>query len=212
MPFGLFNAPATSDQLMKSILTGLNWKICLNHLDDVIVYGGNFYEALDRLKLVLQHIREAQLKLKASKCCLMHDRVPFGTRVKGSKSIPSILLLCRIGPHLAVWKMLGPSWARHLTTGITSLCSALCRFDQERCQTHMKYCEQAFLSVKKSSVQMPVLAYPTGQGSFVLCRDACDTGMGAVLEQEQEENDRVLQLLLSTHPRRWTQTRGATTL
>ncbi len=62
---------------MELILTGLNWKICLIYLDDVIVYGGNFYEVLDRLKQVWQRIREVHLKLKPSKCCLMHDRVPF---------------------------------------------------------------------------------------------------------------------------------------
>ncbi len=64
-------------QLMKLILTGLNWKICLIYLDDVIVYGGNFYEGLDTLKQLWQCIREAHLKLKPSKCCLMCNRVPF---------------------------------------------------------------------------------------------------------------------------------------
>ncbi len=47
------------------------------YLDDVIVYGGNFYGALDILKQVWQCIREVHLKLKLSKCCLMRDRVPF---------------------------------------------------------------------------------------------------------------------------------------
>ncbi len=53
---------------MELVLTGLNWKICLIYPDNVIVYGG---------KLVWQRNREAHLKLKPSRCCLMHDRVPF---------------------------------------------------------------------------------------------------------------------------------------
>ncbi len=77
MPFGLCNAPATFERLMELVLSGLNWKMCLIYLEDVIVYGGNFYDLLDRLKTVWQRIREANLKLKPSKCCLMHDRVPF---------------------------------------------------------------------------------------------------------------------------------------
>ncbi len=77
MPFGLCNAPATFERLMELVLSGLNWKICLIYLDDVIVYRGNFYDALDRLKTIWQHIREANLKLKPSKCCLMCDRVPY---------------------------------------------------------------------------------------------------------------------------------------
>ena len=52
MPFGLSNAPATFERLMKLVLSGLNWKTCLIYLDDVIVYGGNFYDSLDRLKIV----------------------------------------------------------------------------------------------------------------------------------------------------------------
>ncbi len=71
MPFGLYNAPATFERLMELVLSGLNWKICLIYLDDVIIYGGNFYDALDRLKIVCQRIRQANLKLKPSKCCLM---------------------------------------------------------------------------------------------------------------------------------------------
>ena len=52
MPFGLCNAPATFVQLMELVLSGLNWKICLIYLDNVIVYGGNFYDVLDGLKIV----------------------------------------------------------------------------------------------------------------------------------------------------------------
>ncbi len=59
MPFGLCNAPATFKWLMELVLTGLNWKNLsgLIYLDDVIVYRGNFYDALDRLKQVWQYIR-----------------------------------------------------------------------------------------------------------------------------------------------------------
>ncbi len=57
MPFGLCNTPF--EQLMELVLAGLKWKICLIYLDDVIFYGGNFYDALDRLKKSWQRVREA---------------------------------------------------------------------------------------------------------------------------------------------------------
>ena len=44
---------------MELVLYGLNWKICLIYLDDLIVYGGNFYDALDQLKTACQRIRVA---------------------------------------------------------------------------------------------------------------------------------------------------------
>ena len=71
MPFGLCNAPATFERLMELVLKDLKWKICLIYLDDIIVYGAGFYPALDRLKTVWRRIREANLKLKPTKCCLM---------------------------------------------------------------------------------------------------------------------------------------------
>ncbi len=62
---------------MELVLYGLNGKICLIYLNDVIVYGGNFYDTMDRLEIVWQRTREANLKLRPSKCCLMRNRVPF---------------------------------------------------------------------------------------------------------------------------------------
>ncbi len=77
MPFGLCNAPATSERSMELVLKDLNWKVCLIYLDDIIVYGAGFNPALDRLKMVWRYIREANLKLKPTKCCLMRAQVPF---------------------------------------------------------------------------------------------------------------------------------------
>ncbi len=94
MPFGFSNSPATFERLMELVLSGLNWKICLIYLDDVIVYGGNFYDALDRLKIVWQRIREANLKLKPCKCCLMCNRVPFLGHYVSREGVEVDLLRC----------------------------------------------------------------------------------------------------------------------
>ncbi len=77
MPFGLCNAPATFERLMELVLKDLNWKVYLIYLDDIIVYGVGFYLPLDRLKMVWKRIREANLKLKPTKCCLMRAQVPY---------------------------------------------------------------------------------------------------------------------------------------
>ena len=46
MPFGLCNAPATFERLMDLVLRGLNWKICLVYLDDIVVLGGPVSEII----------------------------------------------------------------------------------------------------------------------------------------------------------------------
>ncbi len=57
-------------------------------------------------------------------------------------------------------------------------------------------CEHAFQALKKPLVQPPVLAYPTRDGHFVLSTDASYTGMGTVLEQEQEEGAHVVKRVI----------------
>ena len=75
--FGLCNAPATFERLMELTLVGLTWRCCLVYLDDIIVYGKTFEEALENLRLLLARIRKTGLKLKTSKCYLFRAHVPF---------------------------------------------------------------------------------------------------------------------------------------
>ena len=42
MPFGLCNAPATFERLLQTVLSGLQWHVCLIYLDDILVYGSTF--------------------------------------------------------------------------------------------------------------------------------------------------------------------------
>lgn len=49
----------------------------------------------------------------------------------------------------------------------------------------------------KHVVLMPVLSYPTQEGSFVFSMDASDLGVVVVLEQEQEENRMVVRNVMA---------------
>ena len=75
MPFGLTNSPATFQRLMEVALSGLQWQTCLIYLDDVITFGKNFGEHLERIKEVLTCISMAGLKLKPSKCHFFQERI-----------------------------------------------------------------------------------------------------------------------------------------
>ena len=70
MPFGLSNAPATFSRLMELALRGLHWERCLVYLDDIVVFGRNFEQALENLELVFDRLASAGLKLKPKKCAL----------------------------------------------------------------------------------------------------------------------------------------------
>ncbi len=68
MPFGLNNAPATFQRLMNKVLRQFIGKFVQVYLDDVIIYSNNLDEHKRHIKAVLEKIREANLKLKPSKC------------------------------------------------------------------------------------------------------------------------------------------------
>ena len=77
MSFGLSNTPATFVRLMERVLRGLNWKVCLVYLDDIIVFSKTFKEHLENLNQVLDCLKRANLKLSPQKCDLFKDRVVF---------------------------------------------------------------------------------------------------------------------------------------
>ena len=68
MPFGLNNALVTFQRLMNKVLRQYIGKFVQVYLDDVIIYSNNLTEHKKHIKAVLEKIREANLKLKPSKC------------------------------------------------------------------------------------------------------------------------------------------------
>ena len=85
LPFGLSNAPACFQRLTDLVLTGLQWETCLAFLDDIIVFAPTFEQQIQRLSMVLDRLRKANLKLKPSKCSLFQLKVRFlGSIVSGA--------------------------------------------------------------------------------------------------------------------------------
>lgn len=77
MPFGLCNAPATFQRVIEKVLSGLQWRISVLYLDDIIVHSRDFDTHLENLNLVLDRLQAANLKLKAKKCNFFPERSEF---------------------------------------------------------------------------------------------------------------------------------------
>ncbi|GFU03446.1 retrovirus-related Pol polyprotein from transposon 297 [Trichonephila clavipes] len=77
MPFGLYNAPATFERLMETVLKGLTFEACLIYLDDVIIGGRTFEEHLQNIRKVLSKLSDANLKLNPSKCKFFQKEVNY---------------------------------------------------------------------------------------------------------------------------------------
>lgn len=77
MPFGLNCTANTFQRTMELALQGLRWETCLIYIDDIVVFGANFEEHLNRVKQVLERLKQAGLKLKPGKCELLQKEVTF---------------------------------------------------------------------------------------------------------------------------------------
>jgi len=53
-------------------------------------------------------------------------------------------------------------------------------------------CQEAFDELKRRLVSEPILALPSDEGTYVLDTDASDFGLGAVLSQRQDEQEKVI--------------------
>lgn len=88
-PFGLTSAPPTFMRLMECVLRNLTYKICLIYLDDILVYSRTFDDHLFHLRQVFDRLRQANLKLKPSKCHFACAKVPYlGHTVSGDGVVP----------------------------------------------------------------------------------------------------------------------------
>jgi len=77
MPFGLSGAPGSFCRLVSIVLRDLLWVICLCYLDDIVIYARTPEELLERLRTVLDRLREVGLKAKPSKCELFRTEIKF---------------------------------------------------------------------------------------------------------------------------------------
>ena len=78
MPFGLTNAPSVFQRLMQKVLAGLNPEdgpdFVVVYIDDILVFSRTLEEHLEHLRMVIERLEEAQLKLKPVKCQLSARR------------------------------------------------------------------------------------------------------------------------------------------
>jgi hypothetical protein len=68
MPFVLKTAPATFQQMMKAVLSGLTGTRCFVFLDDIVIYANSLVDHDTKLRDVFRRLRKHKLKLQPDKC------------------------------------------------------------------------------------------------------------------------------------------------
>ena len=194
LPFGLCNAPSTFQRLVDLTLAGLTWEVCLAYLDDLVVFSRTFTEHLDRLQLVFDRLEEANLKLKPSKCSLFQERVKFFGSIVSANGVepdPEKVQAVANWPRpqnlteVRSFVALASYYRRHIQSfaeiarPLHELTKKNARFVWGQRQ------EDAFLALKHSLINAPVLAMPIDGGGYVLDTDANQFSEGCVLQQWQ---------------------------
>ncbi|UYV71663.1 K02A2.6-like, partial [Cordylochernes scorpioides] len=202
MPFGLCNAPATFERLMELVLRGLTWKTCLVYLDDVMVMGRTFGEHLKNLQEIFNRFKAANLGLNPRKCQLFQKKVEFlghTVSAKGIQTSESKILAIRDWPKPKdkheLRSFLGLcTYYRRFVEGFADIAAPLHRLTEAKSTFHWNQdCEDAFVTLKGGLCSSPVLVYPQPGMRFVLDTDASNSGIGAVLSQVQDGEERVIE-------------------
>ena len=201
MPFGLCNAPSTFERLMETVFVGLQWKILLIYLDDMIIFGSSVDEVVNRLESVLQRLRSAKLKLKPKKCHLFHKEVSFLGHVVSEAGVttdPAKIDAVEKWPTpinaKQVRSFLGlASYYRRFIKNFSNVAKPLTKLtEKEQEFIWTTECEEAFQALKHKLITAPILAYPKLGVEFILDTDASNFGVGAVLSQEDDGKERVI--------------------
>ena len=196
LPFGLVNAPSTYQMVMDKVLQGLNWKILLCYIDDIIIFSNNFDEHLQHLDLVFQRLRKANLTLKPSKCTFSAQRVMYlghylsrqgievdPTKVdavknfpqpKNPKSVRSFIGLC--------------SFYRRFIKDFSKIAVPLHKLTvKDAPYEWTEKCEEAFQMLKNAMTSTPVLRFPDWNRPFILTTDASTTALSYILGQKDDK-------------------------
>ena len=201
MPFGLCNAPATFERLMELVLAGLPWNVCLLYLDDILVHAKTFEEEIENLREVFGRFRAANLKLNPKKCELFREEVLYlGHMVteEGISTEPSKVEAVTTWPtpknKRDLRAFLGLcSYYRKFIKSFADIAGPLYKLTEKQTVfAWTEQCNDAFDELKRRLTTAPVLAYPIALGRFTLDTDASERGIGAVLSQEQNGQERVV--------------------
>ena len=178
MPFGLNNAASTFKKTMELALQGLQWVTCLIYKDDVIVLGKDFDQHMQRLEEVLDSIKKAGLKLKASKSYLLQKEVIFlGHVVSGEGIKPSPTNVTKVvdwptaktGKQVKQFVAMASYYRRYVRNFASTARPMVDLTKMGKKFLWSEACEHAFNPLKRALISADVMGYPLNEaGEFIL--------------------------------------------
>ncbi|XP_066990457.1 uncharacterized protein [Macrobrachium rosenbergii] len=187
LPFGLVNAPATFNKMMRSLFAGLEGVSFF--LDDLIVHSKTWEEHLYLVEEVLRRLKKSGLTAKPTKCFFGMYSIEYLGHVVGEnkmwptkdkvekivgakhprtkKELRSFLGLC------GYYHKFIPNYST-IASGLTDLTKKNQPNDLLWNEMH----DRAFVSLKNKIAAEPILLLPDLQAEFVLRTDASELWIG----------------------------------
>ena len=192
-PFGLSQAPAYFQRLVHEVLRGLPF--AFGYLDDILIFSSGIEAHLEHLRKVFLRLREAKLKLKASKCSFFKKHIqylghlvsgdgiePLPEKLEAVENMPPPKTPKEVRQFLGLiryYRKFVPKFA-DIARPLTNLTKQDVKFDwTEKCQ-------KTFQLLKDMLLKEPVLKYPDPSKPYTLFTDASKYAWACVLTQEYE--------------------------
>ena len=192
-PFGLSQAPAYFQRLIHEVLKGITF--AFGYLDDILIFSPDNKTHLEHLEIVFQRLREADLKLKASKCNFFKKHIQYlGHLVSGEgiEPLPEKLEAVRKMPPpttpkevrqflglVGYYRKFVPKFA-DIARPLTNLTKLDIPYEWTT------RCQEAFEFLKEMLLKEPILKYPDPSKPYTLFTDASKFAWACVLTQEYE--------------------------
>ena len=192
-PFGLSQAPAYFQRLVHEVLKGITF--AFGYLDDILIFSPDNKTHLEHLEVVFQRLKEADLKLKASKCNFFKKHIQYlGHLVSGEgiEPLPEKLEAVRKMPPpttpkevrqflglVGYYRKFVPKFA-DIARPLTNLTKLDIPYEWTT------RCQEAFEFLKEMLLKEPILKYPDPSKPYTLFTDASKFAWACVLTQEYE--------------------------
>ena len=192
MSIGMAGGPATFIEAMQDTLQPLNRVCVLSFFDDILVFSKSLEDHVEHLCQVFELLQRDQWKIKLSKCSFGQQQLSYLGHVVSSEGVatePSKITAVQNWPTpndvKEVRRFLGLAgyyrrFVRHFGIIARPLFNLLKKGTPFVCTDSTA---EAFQLLKQQLISAPVLALPDFTKPFVIETDACDAGIGAVLQQ-----------------------------
>lgn len=193
LPFRFCNAPTTFQREILGIFSDILHDCIEVYMDDFIVMGGTFEEALHNLRIVLQRCRETNLSLSNEKCfMIMTEGIVLGHHVyvAGIKvDLAKIEVIGKFPPPMSLKGLLSflqhEGYYRGLVENFTKVASPLFILLTEEFEFHWSdEFQAAFDRLKEKLSRTPILRGPNWKFPFHISTDTSDLTIVAVLDQK----------------------------